>query len=247
MTRAVIITGTKRGIGHELKLQFLRTHFVISINRTVDQSSVDLNFKSNNNEIIFNLNIEDPNTWVKIKEFCKLNSYEIDFIFFNAGINISDNEFNYTPMDVFTKNLNTNFNSVLTSINCLGINFSSKFIYISSMSVLFSSKNNISYALSKNCAETLFITLNSIYKNNKFQIIRLGPVKTDFTKDLLINSGILKKSLFKLIALDCSDCAIQISKYAKTNKSLINLPLSSYILYSFFKFLISPIRSLFNK
>ena len=214
MARAVIITGTKRGIGKDLKLLYLQTHFVISINRATEVSCGVIFSEATPNEITFNLNIEDPNTWEKIKQFCASKSIEIDLVLFNAGVNIADNEIGYTAIESFTKNLNTNFYSVLTAINTLGISFSPKFIYISSMSVIFSNINNSSYSLSKNSSEKLFFLLNRTHSGDKFQIIRLGPVKTDFTKNLMLNSSILKKILFNLIALQSSNCATHIHKYS---------------------------------
>jgi len=242
MIRAVIITGTRRGIGKELKLLYSKTHFVISVNRVIDESYFDNHCESTNGEITFNSDIEDAYTWEEINRFCISKSIKIDMIFFNAGINIPDNHIASSPTTVFMKNLNTNFFSVLTAINTLGINFSCKFIYTSSMSVLFTNRDNFSYALSKNYVEILFTTLNQIYTTNQFQVLRFGRVKTDFTKDLIIESGILKKAIFKFIALEPYDCAFQISKYAATNRNLVNLPLSSYLIYLFLKFLISPFR-----
>ena len=77
----------------------------------------------------------------------------------------------------------------------------------------------------------------SFNKTSKFQILRLGPVDTDFTKGVIHDGGLLKKIIFKIVVLESTDCAKLIHFYAQTNKEIVNIPIRSLVIYIILKWL----------
>jgi len=226
----IIITGTTRGIGKEIRSLYLESHYVISVNRGQD-STGDVSITENEGFATICGNISDQKTWVSVKNFCIAHSIEIDKIFFNAGINIPDISSLGSTEFSFIKNTETNFISIATAINILGAKMARRFIVLSSMSTIFTGNNHIAYSLSKASCELLFSSLNQASNTNKFQILRLGPVKSDFTNDLILSAGRVKKILFKALALNSKDCAQLIKINSDKKDVLINLPLKSLIIY----------------
>jgi short-subunit dehydrogenase len=234
-SKVAVISGTTRGIGYELKKELSRSYFVISLNRIRNNKIKPYIVKDKFGiEILGNLN--EKNIWLELKKYVEINKISVSKIFFNAGVNEAENDSVESIIKSFNKNLNINFNSIILAISILGTEFADKYVYLSSMSTIYPSKKNIGYALSKKSAE-IFISLLNKTSNNKFLLIILGPVKTDFTKDLEKNAGYFKKILFDFIALNKETCAKNIIKYSCMSKNIVFYPKLSFLIYSGLNFI----------
>jgi short-subunit dehydrogenase len=232
--KAIVITGTSRGIGYELKKELSDLYFVISLNRIRNNRLKPYIVKERFGiEILGNLN--EKGIWLELKKYIKINRLKVTKVFFNAGVNIAEEDNTESIIKSFNENLNTNFNSIVLAIKILGTDFAEKFVYISSMSTIFPSTRNIGYALSKKSAE-IFISLINKLSNNKFLLIVLGPVKTDFTSNLESNAGFLKRILFNLVALNKATCAKNIIRYSNMSKNKVFYPKLPFLIYSILNF-----------
>lgn len=231
----IVISGTTRGIGKEIMGLYSRSHFVVSVNRGDEKSLSTLKITASDNSATVNGDILDPKTWMAVKKFCIQNSIEIEKVFFNAGVNKSDHTIDAARS--FIENSEVNFISVATAINAIGVNGSKKFIVLSSMSTIYPNEKNISYALSKISCEALFSHLNRYTRASNFQVLRLGPVNTEFSRETACENSMFKALAFKIVALDSKDCAKLIHYYAQTNKKIVNIPFRSLLIYLILKWL----------
>jgi len=228
MNQAVIVTGAGRGIGAEIVKLYAVSSQVISIERPNNERPPGVQKLETGYRVVGE--ISDPETWSAVNALTKQNSFVVKKLYFNAGVNVADDLSVDSIVSTVEDNLNINFYSVVTAMRVLGPNFSEKYIYISSMSTIFPGSENIGYSLSKVCSEILFSALGR-RRMGAFQVFILGPIKTDFTKDLIQNSGALKKLVFNFIAMEKTECARMIVQKSNTPRPVIYLPISALVIY----------------
>ena len=228
MRDVVVVTGAGRGIGAEIVKQYANSVHVISIERPNNERPLGVQKLERGYRVVGE--ISDPETWSAVMALTKENNFAVKKLYFNAGVNVADDSSVDSIVSTIEDNLSVNFHSVLNAMHTLGPHFSEKYIYISSMSTIFPGSENIGYSLSKVCSEVLFAALGR-RKIGAFQVFILGPIKTDFTKDLIQSAGALKKLVFNFIAMEKAECAQMILRKSNTPRPVIYLPVSSLVIY----------------
>ena len=157
-------------------------------------------------------------------------------MYFNAGIGEnSSNDIESIALN-FQRAFEVNFLSVVKAISELRDNIVDKYVYISSMSTILPGVNAVGYALSKYSTELYFKELNKLSQNTLFQLIIIGPVKTDFNSEMLKNSSFIKKIIFNKIAINKLDCAKFIIKIGFCDRDIIYYPFHSLLVFKLLKF-----------
>ena len=81
MSKNIIITGTSRGIGYELALQFANAgHNVLAISRKTPQALI-----GNQNITCLSIDLSDENEMQKVENFLSNSWKNVDIIIHNAG------------------------------------------------------------------------------------------------------------------------------------------------------------------
>lgn len=181
----IIITGTSRGIGYELALQFANAgHDVLAISRKMPQALID-----NPNITCLSTDLSEENGLHNIKDFLESAWHKVDIVIHNAGAlilkpfaEISAQEFEYIyKVNVFG----------VAALNRLVLPYMQKgghVITISSMggvqgTVKFSGLS--AYSSSKGAVITLSELLAEEYKEQgiAFNVLALGAVNTEMLQE----------------------------------------------------------------
>ena len=181
----IIITGTSRGIGHELALQFAASgHQVLSISRKISQELL-----GNENITCLSVDLASESDLQKVNDFIESTWKKVDIIIHNAGLlllkpfgKISSEEFeNVYKVNVFgVANLTRiclpylqKGSHVVTISSMGGIQGSMKFAGLSA------------YSSSKGAVITLSELLAEEYKERgiSFNVLALGAVQTEMLQE----------------------------------------------------------------
>ena len=231
--KCIVITGTSRGIGHELKGQLAKNFFIIEINRCdKKQKKKKVIYGASGINILGDFNGDE--IWKTLKSYVQDNKLIVTQLFLNAGASFLEDNTKSTVRS-FQGSFDVNFNSVIRAIDILGINFAKKFIYFSSMNTIYPNRINLAYALSKKSTEIFMSSLNK-FEKNKFLVITLGPVNTSMLNKNYQNNGVFKNFILGLLALDVKDCVSYILKNLGSTKNNLMYPKSSYVIFTFLRF-----------
>jgi short-subunit dehydrogenase len=181
----IIITGTSRGIGYELALQFANTgHNVLAISRKTPQTLL-----SNEKITCLSVDLSDENEMQKVENFLSNSWKKVDVIIHNAGSLL---------LKPFSETSQTDFESVY-KVNVFGVvnltRICLPFLEKGSHVVTISSMGGIqgslkfaglaAYSSSKGAVITLSELLAEEYKERgiSFNVLALGAVQTEMLQE----------------------------------------------------------------
>ena len=181
----IIITGTSRGIGYELALQFAKAgHQVLAISRKIPHAFIE-----NQNISCLGIDISQETDLIKVKDFVDSTWHKVDVVIHNAGAlilkpfaQITSDEFEYIyKVNVFgVAALNRvvlpfmgNGAHVVTISSMGGVQGTVKFTGLSA------------YSSSKGAVITLSELLAEEYKEQgiAFNVLALGAVNTEMLQE----------------------------------------------------------------
>ncbi len=181
----IIITGTSRGIGYQLALQFANAgHNVVAISRKIPQEFIE-----NNNITCLSVDLSIENEVNEVEKFLSSSLKKIDIIIHNAGSLISKPFIETTQQD-FEKVYQVNVFGVanLTRVCLPYMKKGSHVVTISSMggiqgSMKFSGLS--AYSSSKGAVITLSELLAEEFKEQgiAFNVLALGSVNTEMLQE----------------------------------------------------------------
>ena len=181
----VIITGTSRGIGYELALQFANAgHQVLAISRKMPQILID-----NKNITCLSVDLASEDDLQKVSDFLSSTWKNIDIIIHNAG-SLLLKPFGETTSQEFENIYKVNVFGVanLTRISLSYLQKGSHVVTISSMggiqgSIKFAGLS--AYSSSKGAVITLSELLAEEYKERgiSFNVLALGSVNTEMLQE----------------------------------------------------------------
>lgn len=185
MSKNIIITGTSRGIGHELALQFANAgHHVIAISRKVSEKLV-----ANKNISCFSVDLSIEEELCIISDYLLKSQKNIDIIIHNAGALLLKPFADTTQLD-FENVYKVNVFGVanLTRICLPYLKKGSHVVTISSMGGIQGSTKFAglaAYSSSKGAVITLSELLAEEYKEQgiSFNVLALGSVNTEMLQE----------------------------------------------------------------
>ena len=181
----IIITGTSRGIGYELALQFANTgHQVLAISRKTPQALIE-----NNNITCLSVDLSNENDLTSVENFLANSWKKVDIIIHNAGSLISKPFAELSQSD-FENVYRVNVFGVanLTRIALPYLQKGSHVVTISSMGGIQGSMKFpglAAYSSSKGAVITLSELLAEEYKEQgiAFNVLALGAVNTEMLQE----------------------------------------------------------------
>lgn len=181
----IIITGTSRGIGYELALQFANTgHQVLAISRKTPQALIE-----NNNITCLSVDLSNENDLTSVENFLANSWKKVDIIIHNAGSLISKPFAQLSQAD-FENVYKVNVFGVanLTRIALPYLQKGSHVVTISSMGGIQGSMKFpglAAYSSSKGAVITLSELLAEEYKEQgiAFNVLALGAVNTEMLQE----------------------------------------------------------------
>ena len=181
----IIITGTSRGIGYELALQFANAgHKVLAISRKIPQE-----FIGNSNISCLSVDLSNEKDLVLVENFLSQTWKKVDIIIHNAG-SLVFRPFAQTTQEDFEKVYKVNVFGVanLTRIGLPYLQKGSHVVSISSMGGIQGSMKFAglsAYSSSKGAVITLSELLAEEYKEQgiAFNVLALGAVNTEMLQE----------------------------------------------------------------
>lgn len=181
----IIITGTSRGIGFELALQFSKAgHNVLAISRKIPQA-----FLGNKNITCLSVDLSDETEMKKVDNFLFHTWQKVDILIHNAG-NLLLKPFSETSTEDFENVYKVNVFAVanLTRICLPYLQGGSHVVTISSMGGIQGSlkfAGLAAYSSSKGAVITLSELLAEEYKERgiSFNVLALGAVQTEMLEE----------------------------------------------------------------
>ncbi len=181
MSKNIIITGTSRGIGYELALQFANAgHQVLAISRQTPQGLL-----GNQNITCLSVDLSKENELIQIEKFLSSSWKKVDIIIHNAG-SLVNKPFAQTTQEDFENVYKVNVFGVanLTRICLPYLQNGSHVVSISSMGGIQGSMKFAglsAYSSSKGAVITLSELLAEEYKEQgiAFNVLALGAVNTE--------------------------------------------------------------------
>lgn len=181
----IIITGTSRGIGYELALQFANAgHQVLAISRKIPQELLE-----NQNISCLSIDLSKENDLVKIEDFLESTWKKVDIIIHNAG-SLVNKPFAQTTQSDFENVYKVNVFGVanLTRVSLPYLQNGSHVVSISSMGGIQGSMKFAglsAYSSSKGAVITLSELLAEEYKEQGivFNVLALGAVNTEMLQE----------------------------------------------------------------
>lgn len=181
----IIITGTSRGIGYELALQFANAgHQVLAISRKTPQALIE-----NNNITCLSVDLSNENDLTSVENFLANSWKKVDIIIHNAGSLISKPFAELSQSD-FENVYKVNVFGVanLTRIALPYLQKGSHVVTISSMGGIQGSMKFpglAAYSSSKGAVITLSELLAEEYKEQgiAFNVLALGAVNTEMLQE----------------------------------------------------------------
>jgi NAD(P)-dependent dehydrogenase (short-subunit alcohol dehydrogenase family) len=177
----IIITGTSRGIGLELALQFAKAgHQVLAVSRKIPQALL-----GNKNITCLSVDLADESELEKVEEFLSTSWKQIDAVIHNAG-SLLLKPFSETTQEDFENIYKVNvFGVANLTRSCLPyLQKGSHVVTISSMGGIQGSlkfAGLAAYSSSKGAVITLSELLAEEYKDRgiSFNVLALGSVQTE--------------------------------------------------------------------
>ena len=183
--KKIIVTGTSRGIGHELALQFAHAgHKVLALSRSIAPTLL-----GNKNITCLSVDLSLEEDLIHVKEFISSSWKSVDAIVHNAGILVLK-PFSETTLADFEMVYKVNVFGVanLTRVCLPFLQKGSHVVTISSMggiqgSMKFSGLS--AYSSSKGAVITLSELLAEEYKDRgiSFNVLALGAVQTEMLEE----------------------------------------------------------------
>ncbi len=181
MSKNIIITGTSRGIGFELALQFANAgHHVLAISRKIPQTLL-----GNQNITCLSVDLSKEEELVAVDNFISTTWQRVDIIIHNAG-SLVNKPFAYTTQEDFENVYKVNvFGAANLTRICLHyLQKGSHVVSISSMGGIQGSMKFAglsAYSSSKGAIITLSELLAEEYKEQgiAFNVLALGAVNTE--------------------------------------------------------------------
>ena len=181
----IIITGTSRGIGYELALQFANAgHNVLAISRKTPQALIE-----NPNITCLSVDLSDENEMQKVGSFLSQSWKKVDIIIHNAGALLLK-PFSETSQEDFENIYKVNVFGVanLTRVCLPFLQKGSHVVTISSMGGIQGSlkfAGLAAYSSSKGAVITLSELLAEEYKEKgiSFNVLALGAVQTEMLQE----------------------------------------------------------------
>ncbi|WP_374551901.1 SDR family NAD(P)-dependent oxidoreductase [Flavobacterium sp.] len=181
----IIITGTSRGIGYELALQFANAgHQVLAISRKTPQALIE-----NENITCLSVDLSDENDLTSVESFLTNSWKKVDVIIHNAG-SLVNKPFSQLSQTDFEKVYKVNVFGVanLTRIALPFLQKGSHVVTISSMGGIQGSMKFAglaAYSSSKGAVITLSELLAEEYKEQgiAFNVLALGAVNTEMLQE----------------------------------------------------------------
>ncbi|WP_313808203.1 SDR family oxidoreductase [Flavobacterium sp.] len=185
MNKKIIITGTSRGIGYELALQFATTgHQVLAVSRKINQ-----NLLGNPNISCLSVDLAVENDLKKVSDFIESTWKSVDIIIHNAG-SLLNKPFGEISSDEFENVYKVNVFGVanLTRVCLPYLQKGSHVVTISSMGGIQGSMKFpglAAYSSSKGAVITLSELLAEEYKERgiAFNVLALGAVQTEMLEE----------------------------------------------------------------
>jgi NAD(P)-dependent dehydrogenase (short-subunit alcohol dehydrogenase family) len=181
----IIITGTSRGIGYQLALQFANAgHNVLAISRKTPQEFIE-----NPNITCLSVDLSSENDLDQVENFLSQSWKNVDIIIHNAGA-LVQKPFSQTTQSDFEKVYKVNVFGVanLTRISLPYLQKGSHVVSISSMGGIQGSMKFAglsAYSSSKGAIITLSELLAEEYKEQgiAFNVLALGSVNTEMLQE----------------------------------------------------------------
>ena len=181
----VIITGTSRGIGFELALQFANAgHQVLAISRKIPKDLIE-----NQNITCLSVDIGNETEMIEVEKFLSSSWKKVDIIIHNAGslINKPFSQLSQTDFETVYK-VNVFAVAELTRISIPFMQNGSHVVTISSMGGIQGSMKFpglAAYSSSKGAVITLSELLAEEYKEQgiAFNVLALGAVNTEMLQE----------------------------------------------------------------
>lgn len=181
----IIITGTSRGIGYELALQFANQgHNVLAISRKTPQVFID-----HKNITCLSIDISDKEQFIQVEQFLNSTWKKVDVLINNAGslLNKPFEEISFTDFENVYK-VNVFAVAELTRICIPFMIKGSHVVTISSMGGIQGSMKFpglAAYSSSKGAVITLSELLAEEYKESgiAFNVLALGAVNTEMLQE----------------------------------------------------------------
>lgn len=181
----IIITGTSRGIGYELALQFANAgHNVLAISRKIPQALIE-----NQNISCLSLDLASGNGLEKVKDFIDNTWHKVDIVIHNAGAlllkpfaQISSEEFEYIyKVNVFG----------VAALNRVVLPYMPKGSHVITISSMGGVQGTVkfaglsAYSSSKGAVITLSELLAEEYREQgvAFNVLALGAVNTEMLQE----------------------------------------------------------------
>jgi short-subunit dehydrogenase len=185
LMKNIIITGTSRGIGYELALQFANAgHNVLAISRKTPQALI-----GNQNITCLSIDLSDENEMQKVENFLSHSWKKVDIIIHNAG-SLLLKPFSETSQEDFENIYKVNVFGVanLTRVCVPYLQKGSHVVTISSMGGIQGSlkfAGLAAYSSSKGAVITLSELLAEEYKERgvSFNVLALGAVQTEMLQE----------------------------------------------------------------
>ena len=181
----IIITGTSRGIGYELALQFANAgHQVLAISRKTPQALIE-----NPNITCLSIDISNPDELLQVENFINQTWKKVDVLIHNAG-SLLHKQFTQITSEEFQNIYKVNVFAVaeLTKICIPFMEKGSHVVTISSMGGIQGSMKFAglaAYSSSKGAVITLSELLAEEYKEQgiAFNVLALGAVNTEMLQE----------------------------------------------------------------
>jgi NAD(P)-dependent dehydrogenase (short-subunit alcohol dehydrogenase family) len=181
----IIITGTSRGIGYQLALQFANAgHNVLAISRKTPQEFIE-----NSNITCLSVDLSSENDLDQVENFLSQSWKNVDIIIHNAGA-LVQKPFSQTTQSDFEKVYKVNVFGVanLTRVSLPYLQKGSHVVSISSMGGIQGSMKFAglsAYSSSKGAIITLSELLAEEYKEQgiAFNVLALGSVNTEMLQE----------------------------------------------------------------
>ena len=181
----IIITGTSRGIGYELALQFANAgHHVLAISRKIPQG-----FLGNQNITSLSIDLTNEDDLIQVQNFLSQTWKNVDIIIHNAG-RLINKPFAQTTQEDFENVYKVNVFGVanLTRVCLPYLQNGSHVVSISSMGGIQGSMKFAglsAYSSSKGAVITLSELLAEEYKEQgiAFNVLALGAVNTEMLNE----------------------------------------------------------------
>ena len=185
LSKNIIITGTSRGIGYEMALQFANAGYqVLAVSRKTPQVLID-----HENITCLPIDISDENQLQQVNEFISKTWKKVDVLIHNAGSLLHKNFTEITTQE-FQNIYKVNVFAVaeLTKICIPFMEKGSHVVTISSMGGIQGSMKFAglsAYSSSKGAVITLSELLAEEYKENgiAFNVLALGAVNTEMLQE----------------------------------------------------------------